>query len=108
MVRLVSTCTWRDLSDRHLYHEGDLFPFDGREVPEDRLTALMSGQNMAELALIRAEEVQDEPEEGTQQEAPEEAKEAEKTATVETAEPAQEKKPAQAKAQTRSTKRKSK
>ena len=44
----------------------------------------------------------------TQQEAPEEAKEAEKTATVETAEPAQEKKPAQAKAQTRSTKRKSK
>ena len=105
MIQLVSACTWRDLSDQHLYHKGELFPFDGREVPEDRLTALMSGQNMAGLALIRAEEVQDEPEEGAQQEAPEEAKEDEKTVT-ETAEPAQEKK--QAKAQTRSTKRKSK
>lgn len=107
MVRLVSTCTWRDLSDRHLYHKGDLFPFDGREVPKERLTALMSGQNMAGLALIRVEEVEDEPEEETQQEAPEGGKEDEKTVT-ETAEPAQEKKPAQAKAQTRNTKRKSK
>ena len=107
MVRLVSVCTWRDLSDQHLYHKGDLFPFDGREVPEDRLNALMSGQNMAGLALIRAEEVQDEPEEGTQQEAPEGGKEDEKTVT-ETAEPAQQKKSAQAKAQTRNTKRKSK
>lgn len=107
MVRLVSACTWRDLSDRHLYHTGDPFPFDGRDVPEDRLTALMSGQNMAGLALIRAVEVQDEPEEGAQEEAPEGGKEDEKTVT-ETAEPAQEKKPAQAKAQTRSTKRKSK
>lgn len=107
MVRFVSACTWRDLSDRHLYHKGDLFPFDGREVPEERLTALMSVQNMAGLALIRAEEVQDGPEEGAQQEAPEGGKEDEKAVT-ETAEPAQQKKPAQAKAQTRNTKRKSK
>lgn len=105
MTQLVSACTWRDLSDQHLYHKGDLFPFDGREVPEDRLNALMSGQNMAGLALIRAEEVADEPEEGTQQEAPEGGKEDEKTVT-ETAEPAQEKK--QTKAQTRNTRRKSK
>ena len=50
----ISTGTWRDLSDRHLYHEGDIFPFDGRAVDKARLAELESGENQAGLKLIRA------------------------------------------------------
>jgi len=81
MKTFVSATTWRDLTDRHLYYEGEPFPFDGREIPKDRLEALESGHNRAGLRLIRAEEVQDEPEEVRKEEAPEKAPVARKTAT---------------------------
>ena len=38
-MEFISVATWRDLTDGHLYHEGDRFPFDGREVPADRTEA---------------------------------------------------------------------
>ena len=36
MKKYISARTWRDLTDKHLYREGDPFPFDGREVPAAR------------------------------------------------------------------------
>lgn len=71
---------WRDNSDGHLYREGEPFPFDGREIPKERLDSLESGHNRAGLRLIRAEEVQDEPEEVRKEEAPKKAPEGRKTA----------------------------
>lgn len=56
MKKYISCCTWRDLTDRHLYHEGDQFPFDGREVKPERLAELESGVNRAGLKLIKADE----------------------------------------------------
>lgn len=47
-----SIATWRDLTDKHLYHPGDKFPFDGREIPEERLEQLVSGHNMAVMPVI--------------------------------------------------------
>ena len=55
-MRYISLATWRDLSDGHLYAEGDLFPFDGREISGDRLAELESDTNRAGLKLIRADE----------------------------------------------------
>lgn len=52
----VSTRAWRDLSDHHLYHEGEPFPFDGRVVDTARLAELENGTNKAGLQLIRADE----------------------------------------------------
>ena len=72
--------TWRDLTDGHLYHEGDSFPFDGREIPAERLEQLESGRNGAGLRLIKACEVKDEPKEARKEEAPEKAPVARKTA----------------------------
>ena len=73
---------WRDNTDGHLYAEWEPFPFDGREIPKDRLDALESGRNRAGLRLIRAVEVQDEPEEARKEEAPKKASEGRKTATA--------------------------
>lgn len=53
MKKYISVRLWRDLTDKHLYREGDLFPFDGREVPEARLTELETGRNRAGLAMIQ-------------------------------------------------------
>lgn len=50
----ISTRIWRDLTDHHLYHEGDPFPFDGRDVPADRLQQLETGRNRAGLQMIQA------------------------------------------------------
>ena len=77
----ISLATWRDLTDGHLYREGEQFPFDGREVPEGRLDELVSGRNRAGLALIQAVEVQDEPKEARKEEEPEKAAEGRKTAS---------------------------
>ena len=77
----ISLREWRDNTDGHLYREGEPFPFDGREIPKERLDSLESGHNRAGLRLIRAEEVQDEPEEVRKEEAPEKAPVARKTAT---------------------------
>ena len=75
-----SLLEWRDNSDGHLYLEGEPFPFDGREIPKERLDSLENGHNRAGLRLIRAEEVQDEPEEVRKEEAPKKAPEGRKTA----------------------------
>ena len=80
MVKYVSAQVWQDLTDMHLYAEGEPFPFDGREIPKERLEALESGWNRAGLRLIRAVEVQDEPEEVRKEEAPKKAPEGRKTA----------------------------
>lgn len=73
----ISTGKWRDLSDHHLYHEGDPFPFDGRAVDKARLAELESGKNQAGLKLIRAVEAK----------VPEKAKEAPEAETKPEAQP---------------------
>ena len=79
-MKYISAYTWRDNTDGHLYREGEPFPFDGREIPKERLEALESGRNRAGLRLIRAVEVQDEPEEARKEETPEKASGGRKTA----------------------------
>ena len=79
-MKFISTTTWRDLTDRHLYHEGEPFPVDGREVSRERLDRLAGSGNRAGFPLIRALDVQDEPEEVRKEEAPETAAESRKTA----------------------------
>ena len=79
-MKYISATQWRDLTDGHLYAEGDEFPFDGREVPAERLDELVNGRNRAGLRLIEACEVQDEPEEVRKETEPEKAPEAKKTA----------------------------
>ena len=36
MKKAISRGTWVDLTDGHEYHEGEIFPHDGREIPEKR------------------------------------------------------------------------
>lgn len=74
-MKYISTGTWRDLTDGHLYHEGEPFPFDGREVAPERITELETAQNRAGFALIRAEDVADEGAEAPKEEAPDKAPE---------------------------------
>ena len=52
-MKYISTVTWRDNTDGHLYREGEPFPFDGREIPKERLDSLESGHNRAGLRLIK-------------------------------------------------------
>ena len=80
-MKYISATQWRDLTDRHLYAEGDEFPFDGRDVPAERLDELAGSGNRAGFPLIRAVDVQDEPEEVRKEEAPKKAHEGRKTAT---------------------------
>ena len=77
----ISTTLWRDLTDGHLYHEGDHFPFDGREIPEARLKELESGRNRAGLRLIQASDAEDGQTDGLEEEAPEEAPEGQEMAS---------------------------
>lgn len=79
-MKYISAGAWRDLTDGHLYHEGEPFPFDGREISPERLEELGNARNRAGLVLIRAIEVQDEPEEARKEEKPEKASEGRKTA----------------------------
>ena len=72
-MKYISTVTWRDNTDGHLYREGEPFPFDGREIPKERLDELVSGRNRAGLRLIMAIEAQEEPKEARKEEAPEKA-----------------------------------
>ena len=81
----ISLGAWRDLTDGHLYHEGEPFPFDGREISPERLDELENGHNRAGLVLIRAIDVQDEPEEAPKEKAPEKAVNGRKTAPRKTA-----------------------
>lgn len=61
MKKYISVRMWRDLTDKHLYHEGDPFPFDGREVPEERLRELEFGRNRAGLKMIQGIITEDTP-----------------------------------------------
>ena len=53
-----AVCVFRDLQDNHLYHAGDIFPHDGREIAATRIDELITGRNAANKRLI----VQDEAE----------------------------------------------
>ena len=61
MKKYISVRMWRDLTDKHLYHEGDPFPCDGREVPAERLEQLESGRNQAGLQMIQGIITEDAP-----------------------------------------------
>lgn len=78
----ISLATWRDLTDGHLYHEGEPFPFDGREVPADRTDALENGRNRAGLRLIRRAEPENVETAVHEEKAPEKATKARKTASA--------------------------
>ena len=43
---------FRDLTDGHLYNSGEAFPFDGREVPAERLETLATARNRSNKPLI--------------------------------------------------------
>ena len=73
-MKYYSTCEWRDATDGHTYRKGDPFPFDGREIPAERLEALQTGRNRAELRLIWADKSSDGPAEAPKAETPVEAK----------------------------------
>ena len=76
----ISTDLWRDLTDKHLYHAGDPFPFDGREIPEDRINSLLSGHNLAGFALIKPVEYEPEKKPTVKEEAPRRGKRNQKKA----------------------------
>lgn len=46
---------FRDLTDRHLYHAGDIFPHDGRSITPARIEELSSAMNKAHAVLIAFE-----------------------------------------------------
>ena len=49
-----SITDWRDLEDKHLYHKGDKYPHNGREVSKERIAELCGTQNKAGFAVIKA------------------------------------------------------
>lgn len=61
MQKYICTRDWRDLTDKHLYHAGDPFPCDGREIPAERLEQLESGRNQAGLQMIQGIVTEDTP-----------------------------------------------
>lgn len=65
-----SIADWRDLTDGHLYANGDVFPHDGRVIPEARIAELSGPQNKAGFALIKAIEVKAEEEHAEKAERP--------------------------------------
>jgi len=80
MKSFVSATTWRDLTDGHLYHEGEPFPFDGREVDPGRIGELESGRNRAGMRLIRAVAAEKDKTDEPKAEAPKTASRGRKTA----------------------------
>lgn len=79
-MKFISLTKWRDLTDRHLYSEGDAFPHDGRAISPERISELETGRNRAGLALIRAVEDASDKQAAENAEAPEKPKTARKTA----------------------------
>ena len=61
MKKAISLSTWVDLKDGHEYHEGDEYPFDGREVDEKRLKELSTTDNLLNEAVIEIVEVEEKP-----------------------------------------------
>lgn len=47
---------FRDLTDGHLYESGDVFPYDGRKISEDRINTLATGRNASSKPLIAKDE----------------------------------------------------
>lgn len=82
-MKYISAILWRDLTDGHLYAEGDEFPFDGREIKPERLKELESGNNRAGLPLIIAV-IEDKPEVQKAEAQPEPEQEQEKDPEPET------------------------
>ena len=52
-MSFISIARWRDAEDGHLYREGEIFPFDGREINPERLEALVTGGIAADCQLRR-------------------------------------------------------
>ena len=84
MRKYVSAAEWRDLTDGHVYRKGEEFPFDGRQIPAERLAELENGHNRAGLVLISACEAPDDQAEAPKEETPEKASEGRKTAAKKT------------------------
>lgn len=57
----ISLMTWVDMDDGHEYSEGEPFPHDGREIPEDRLEELSTGKNQIGAPVISFVEVEEKP-----------------------------------------------
>ena len=57
----ISLMTWVDVNDGHEYREGESFPHDGREIPEDRLEELSTGKKQIGIPVISVVEVEDKP-----------------------------------------------
>ena len=72
-MKYASTAVWRDLTDGHLYAIGDAFPHDGREISEERIAELLSTQNKAGFAVIKAVAVKGEEKPVEKTEAPKKA-----------------------------------
>lgn len=43
---------FRDLTDNHVYKKDDVFPFDGREIDENRIKELSTKKNKIGKVLI--------------------------------------------------------
>ena len=50
-----SLITWVDIQDGHEYHEGETFPHDGREIPEERIRELSAADNQIGRPVITVE-----------------------------------------------------
>ena len=46
-------CDFRDLQDGHLYRAGEPFPYDGREIPANRISELSGAKNASKRPLIQ-------------------------------------------------------
>ena len=56
---MISIAYWIDSEDGHLYGVGEPFPFDGREIPEERKRELCSSLNKAGFPLVSDEDEQE-------------------------------------------------
>ena len=53
-----SLITWVDIEDGHEYHEGEPFPHDGREIPEERIKGLATAENQIGRPVIIVDKVE--------------------------------------------------
>ena len=59
MKKLISLMTWVDQTDGHEYHEGESFPHDGREIPEDRIKELSTPDNQIGRPVVLVSETEE-------------------------------------------------
>lgn len=60
MIEAVSLATWVDLTDKHEYHVGEKFPYDGRSIDKKRIAELSSEKNMLGYPVIAVKEIEKE------------------------------------------------